>query len=530
MNYGKTIIKVILSVILILGIFFRVVNLEEKPYWDMDEAFTLIRASGYTVGEVDQTLSPGKIVSVSEFQEYLQPSTETSAMGTIRALVTETPQHPPLYFLLTRFWQQQFGTSKATLRTLPVLFSLLTFPAIYWLCWELFGLPLVGWLAMDFYGVSPIMLVYSQFLRPYSLLLLLTLLSSAILLRLLRYPTRLGWSLYTITMIMGFYTQLLTGLVAIAHGIYVLLREQCRPTAILKQFLFSAIAITIIISPWLALLWQNRQTSQQTLEWATNASPLIKLASQWISNLNQGFVAWHFQDEAVLAYTIIPLVALLVYSFYFLCRRASLRVWSFILILLGISFLPFVIADLSLGGVRSINARYFVICYVGMDIVIAYCLVSHSLPKSPQLSYSRLWSLGTVFLLMASTIGSGVGALGETWWGVSEYEKPLVEMISNSDRPLFLKECLMNFCASIHGKVYYPMILDSETHLLFIEDAASFSFPEEFATLYIYNPSDNFLSALDGQTLPYELAYRFQDSTTGFGFSIYRITINKKIN
>ena len=523
----KKIIKVILSLVLILGLFFRVVNLEEKPYWDMDEAFTLIRASGYTVGEVDQTLSPGKIVSVSDFQTYLQPSTEKSAMGTIRALVTETPQHPPLYFLLTRFWQQQFGTSKAILRTLPVLFSLLTFPAIYWLCWELFGLPLVGWLAMALYGVSPIMLVYSQFLRPYSLFLLLSLLSSAILLRWLRYPTRLGWSLYTITMIVGFYTQLLTGLVAIAHGIYVLLREQCRPTPILKQFLFSAIAMTAIISPWLVMLWQNRQTLQQTLEWATNASPLIRLASQWISNLNQGFVAWHFQYEAIFVYTIIPLLALIVYSFYFLCRRTPWRVWSFVLILLGISFLPFLLADLSLGGVRSINARYFVICYVGMDIVIAYCLVSHSFPKRPQFGSSRLWSVATVSLLVASTISSGVGAFGDTWWGVSEYETPLVEMVSSSDRPLFVRECLMDFCSSIHGKVYYPMILHRDTHLLFIEEASSFSFPEEFATLYIDAPSDAFLSELDRQSLPYELAYQFQDSTTGFGFSVYRVALTK---
>ncbi|NJL56328.1 hypothetical protein HC928_15005 [bacterium] len=369
-------LKLTISLILVLAVLFRVVNLGDKPYWNMDEAYTLLRASGYTAEEADQGFLQGDVVALSDFQKYLEPSQKEGARGTIAGLAKEEPQHPPFYYLLTRFWQQGLGTSKVAQRSLPVLFSLLAFPAIYWLCRELFDRPLVAWLTMILYGVSPVMLEFATFIRPYSLFLLETVVASSILLRSLRQETKLGWILYATTMAIAFYTHLLAGLVAIAHGIYVLISERFRFGTVVRRFLLSGMAVAVIALPWFYVVWQNLQTAQRTTDWTKNASPFFDLVQLWLKYLNRGFLAWHFQYESIFAWTIIPLLVLIVWSFIFFCRNASFKTRTFILSLLGISFLPFLLTDLILGGVRSTAYRFFLICYVGMDVFIAYLLAS----------------------------------------------------------------------------------------------------------------------------------------------------------
>ncbi|NJL83870.1 MAG: hypothetical protein HC890_14715 [Chloroflexaceae bacterium] len=511
--------------VLSLGVGFRTVNFGDKPFWHWDEQYTLLRASGYTSAEADRDLLPGRVVSVADFRKYLKPSPEKGAAGTIFGLATEEPQHPPLYFLLTRFWQQRFGTSKLALRTLPLLFNLLTLPALYWLCWELFALPLVGWLAMALYAVSPIMLEFAHFIRPYSLFLLLAVLASAIFLRSLKYPTRLGWSLYAVTLAVSFYTQLLTGLVAIAHGTYVLLTERGRLTKAARGYLLAAIAAIGLVSPWLWVIGQNLLVSQRTLQWLTLPSDFWQVVGYGINNVNRGLVLWHFRDDSSIldVVLIIPVGILISYAFYFLCRHAPWRAGSFILILLGISFCRFPGRSAG-GGTRWINYRYFLICYVGIEIAIAYLLAA-KLTAEIKANQSGVWSLIAVTLLFVGAISSGIGAVGETVWGPSAYEKPLVSLVTRSDRPLVIKEC--SDCV-FYDKLYYPVIFNPGTHLLILEDAKSLVIPAGFATVFLYSPSDALLSELDRRNISYQSIYNFNYEIAKFELSLYKLDLKQR--
>ncbi len=183
---------ILLILIVIFGIFLRTTNLSQKPYW-LDETYTLLRSSSYTGREATEKLSNGQVINVKDILQYQHPSSQDKGwMGTIKGLATEEPQHPPLYFLLTRIWLQLFGNSRLSTRSLPVIGSLLAFPAIYWLCLELFSSPLVGWLAVALVAVSPINLRYAQEVRQYSLWTTLVLLSCATILRAIRQPTKLN--------------------------------------------------------------------------------------------------------------------------------------------------------------------------------------------------------------------------------------------------------------------------------------------------------------------------------------------------
>ena len=101
------------TIILVLGIFFRVVNLDRKPIWG-DESHTFSVISGYSESEVFDKLSTGRIVTVGDFLKYQYPNSEKNLGDTLRKLYTDV--HPPLYFLMARYWVELFGHSVAALR------------------------------------------------------------------------------------------------------------------------------------------------------------------------------------------------------------------------------------------------------------------------------------------------------------------------------------------------------------------------------------------------------------------------------
>ncbi len=161
-------LRFLLIVILALGVFFRFVNIDRKVYW-FDETFTSLRISGYTEKEAIAQLCNNQQIGVEDLQKYQHPTPGRTLTDTLKSLALEDPQHPPLYYLMTRFWVQWFGSSVAVIRSLTALFSLLALPCMYWLCLELFNSSLVASVAVAMLAVSPFHVLYAQEAREYSL-------------------------------------------------------------------------------------------------------------------------------------------------------------------------------------------------------------------------------------------------------------------------------------------------------------------------------------------------------------------------
>ena len=138
-------------------------------------------------------------------------------MDTVKGLATEEPQLSPLYFILARFWVQSLGPQVVAVRSLSAWISLLVFPRVYWLCWELFRSASLGGMAVTIVAVGPFHVLYAQEARPYIMFAVLVLLSNAILLRaiaLQNFPTtsklsKAVWSIYAIALTLGLYSSLL---------------------------------------------------------------------------------------------------------------------------------------------------------------------------------------------------------------------------------------------------------------------------------------------------------------------------------
>jgi uncharacterized membrane protein len=115
----------------------RFFNLNRKVYW-FDEVYTSFRVAGYTSQEIDREIFQNQLITPVDLQKFQQIKPESTLAETIHSLMTEDPQHPPLYFSFARGWMQMFGSSLTASRSLLALISLLSLPLMYALAKELF--------------------------------------------------------------------------------------------------------------------------------------------------------------------------------------------------------------------------------------------------------------------------------------------------------------------------------------------------------------------------------------------------------
>ncbi|MEQ8537949.1 MAG: hypothetical protein RIB93_10930 [Coleofasciculus sp. D1-CHI-01] len=71
--------RLLIIVLLVLGIFFRFANLEQKPYWG-DESLTSQRISGYTNQDFQAIVLQGNKMKAVEVQDYQRPHSKRDLM------------------------------------------------------------------------------------------------------------------------------------------------------------------------------------------------------------------------------------------------------------------------------------------------------------------------------------------------------------------------------------------------------------------------------------------------------------------
>jgi uncharacterized membrane protein len=484
--------------LLLVGIFFRVFNLDQKVYW-IDEAYTSLRISGYTEAQMIQQVFDGHVVSLEELQKYQRPHSETGIAGTLNSLA-ESPQHPPLYYLMARFWVQWFGHSVATPRSLSALISLFVFPCLYWLCLELFKSPLVGWVALMLMAVSPFHVLYAQEARPYSLWAVATLLSSAALLRAIRLSTTLNWSIYAATLTLGFYSFIFSGFVAIAHGIYVVVSESYRWTKTVRAYLLASLASLIAFSPWLWVITANITQVHDTAAWTSKNLAFERLVQRWLIRCSNVFFDLN-QGHKFFSPSTLIIVVLVFYSIYFLCRHTQKPVWLFILTLIGVPALALILPDVILGGLRSTNARYFMPCYLGIQLSVAYCIATQLVIAKTHLQ-QKLWQLTLIALISGGILSCGVSSQAQFWWNKSpdkhKYNPQIAYLVNQAEKPLLISDnsTVINdsFACRILSLSY---LLAPKVQLQLVTEPNTPQIPDNFSDVFLFSPSESLVQRIE---------------------------------
>ena len=489
-------LRFLIVVLLVLGVFFRFVNLDKKVYW-LDETYTSLRISGYTETEAAKQVSKGQILTIENLQKYQRPNPEKSLGNTIRGLAVEEPQVTPLYFVMVKWWVQMFGNTVTVTRSLSAFISLLAFPCIYWLCLELFESSLTGWIAIALIAISPFQVLYAQEARQYSLWTVTILLSCASLLRAMRVKTKGSWAIYAATVALGLYSHLFTALVVIAQGIYITVIERLRGIKTIAAFAIASLAGFVAFSPWVWVVITNlSQIAKATPEQSQRIKePLASLTKSWFGNLSRNFFDFGFSSDSplgFLAFIILVVLVIAGYSIYFLCRHTSKRVWLFILTLSGFPSLALILPDLVLGGRRSILARYMIPFYLSIQLAIAYLLSSKifvSLPNQRQ----KLWQFILVILISGGILSCVISSQSESSWTkrTNSYNRQFSQLINQASHPLLLSELSRTPpYHSIFKQASLSHKLEPKVQFKFIVENTLPDIPQGFSDVFLIDPSE----------------------------------------
>ena len=502
-------LRFLISVVLVLGIFFRFVNLDRKIYW-MDETYTSLRISGYTESEVAENLLASPIISLQDLHQYQHLNPNKSVIDTIKGLATEEPQLPPLYFVLVRFWAQLFGDSVAVIRSFSAVLSVLAFPCLYWLCLSLFESSLVGWLGCALLAVSPFQLVYAQEARQYSLWTVAILLASASLLRAMRVNTWESWAIYAATVALGLYSHLFFVLVMIAHAIYVFIMKDNRESKRLKAYLLSVLMAIIAFLPWIAVILTNYQQALKMTAPQEIKTPLVFLLKSWLGNLSRNFIDTGFSSSSPFAtpwpslifpsISILVIIALATYSFYFLARDCRKQTWLFTFILIGFSSLALIIPDLVLGRRTSVTGRYMIPSYIGIQLSIAYLFASKVNSAFFKNWQNKFWKITLLALLTSGLISCTVISQAQTWWNnlTDTHNEQLAQVINQAAHPLIIQEVASSPPRyNVFNLVSLSYLLKPEVQFKFIPKDTTTEIPNKFKNIFFVSPSSTLKSGIE---------------------------------
>ena len=513
MTSSKSKLRLLVLALLLLGLFFRFVNIDKKFYW-YDEVFTSLRISGYTQTEVLQEITNSPLVASKDFMKYQRSNSTKNWGDTVKSLAIEEPQLPPLYFLAVKCWAKVFGDSPFSTRSFSVLMSLLVFPGVYWLCRELFAAPQVAEIAVGLIAVSPLYVLYAQEARPYSLWPALILLACASLLRAMRLQTKLSWGIYAAATILGIYTHLFSILVAIGHGFYVLVTQGFRFNKKVFNYLIATSFSLLAFVPWLVILLTNKKAAAGATIWAELETSRLSLVNNWAGNVGRIFWDFGLTSSApsiylmALAAATLILVAIVGYAIYFLCSETSKEVWLFVLVLVAVTALAVMLPDVILGGIRSTKPRYLFPTYLGMQIAVAYLLATKiSAPGVPG-RQRQVWKVLTVVLLTGSVLSDAVSCQAESWW-TKEWgrENPAIAReIDRATKPLVVSEIsevsLGNILSMSHllaPKVMLQLVLldkQARSQAQLLDTPTIPKIPSGFSDVFVYGRSQNFSAKL----------------------------------
>ncbi|MEA5536957.1 glycosyltransferase family 39 protein [Crocosphaera sp. XPORK-15E] len=507
---SPTWLKVIVVSLLILGIFFRFSHLGKKIYWH-DEAFTSLAISGHTLAELQQEISNhDQAFSITILEQYQHLNPERGVADTVNYLITSDPQHPPLYYVMARLWVQIFGDSPTEIRSLSALISLLIFPCVYWLCIELFNSPIVAWVALGLIAISPLEIFFAQEARQYGLWMVTILLSSATLLRAMRKETILSWGIYSLTLILGLYTHLFAILVAIAQGVYVLIKQSFLWNKTLQNYLLAGIFSFIMFIPWLIIFCNNIHTALRLTSWSsvtiiTNPLTIIAIlltrTTRIFFDVNLGSdAAWIYNlaSESLLSYSIVTIVIcflLIAYFIYFFVKNRLFLKRDLLIFLLGIIPCLFLfLSDLVLGGIRSIYFRYQLPFYLSLQIILVYILCCHVF--SEHRCNQRISQLILCLFIIAGLVSDFALFNTNSWWLQINGRNTLkiAKIVKDYEHPLLLSD---DHVSNLGAILNLSQILPSKVKILPIHHNHLVKIPPEYKTIFFFDFNNTLITQID---------------------------------
>lgn len=444
-----TLLSACVAIALSCGLFFRFYHLDRKVFWD-DEIYSAIRIVGEREDAVIKLAAAAR--TAADLQAILHPDPrrhDASLQGTIDGLIREDPEQAPVYYALAHLWSNGFGDSVRALRLFSAVVGVLTIPAMFWLCFELFRSLRAGWIGAALIATSPVAVLYSQQIRVYSLWTVALLVMGASLLRALRLQTIRAWALYAAALACGLYVDILSILTAVGFAVFVMLdawqRREARPYA-----LMSFAAGFLAFSPWLIVFVAGLEAVHRGAAiMLEQRFGTVYILQKLVASLRLNFFDYNVQSTGLSLLLSLMVLLLVGYALYFCCRTLPLRAWAFIVALLFFATAPIVVHDLLFGGMLTAQTRYLIPAYLACDLALVG-LFDSVLAGAASGVLARVWSAVLVVLLAGRVSSCAVSAEATSWWTTfDERSIAIAQTINASPNPLFVSDNYIGYVLSV---------------------------------------------------------------------------------
>lgn len=173
--------------------------------------------------------------------------------------------HMILFNLILWFWVRMFPSiSGEMLRILPAIFSVLSIPVMFLLGKAILRdkkeASLIGLMTAFFLAINAFHIQYAQELRSYSLIFLLTSLSTLFLIKAIEKPkSKARWLAYSVTIIASIYSHLFSIFILIAHIVSLLILLKNKKIRFpYKPVIISFTSIIVILTPLILVSYFKR--------------------------------------------------------------------------------------------------------------------------------------------------------------------------------------------------------------------------------------------------------------------------------
>ena len=260
--------RFILPIVILTALLLCLSIAHRQSLWS-DEFFSLAMASGHSLEHPAKKARAqwGDFIEGSAAQraEYWKTFSRINGAGPREVLraVERSDTSPPLYYLLLHFWMLLLGSNALALRSLSILFFLLSI----WIFWKVARRHLdseSALLATVIFALCPLSLRYATEGRHYSLLLLFCLLTIHIFQS--TWEKELSGAAFMelfIVALAGFYTHYFFAFLFLPCSLLALYRKARWRKRLLGLFALLALAL----SPWYLKLPSMLETWRVTADW-----------------------------------------------------------------------------------------------------------------------------------------------------------------------------------------------------------------------------------------------------------------------
>ncbi len=480
---------VLAFVSLSLTSLLRFCELDGMLIWH-DEVYSLSRVLGIPHQQTLETLHDGEIHAPSELLKLQTPQGDVSFDKVMGAL-KEHPEHGPLYYLIG--WAVVDWTEKpiVALRGASAVLSLLLFPAVFWLAREL-GDRRYAWLALTLAAASPLYFLYAREARQYIFWLVLITAASAALLRLLRHNRGRDYLLYIGLLMLALYTHLMTGLIILAHALFVAVmywRQRPVLAGIGQRLLLAWGVVLVSFVPWLLVIYEQKDNFQRFTGWMSRSTSLTAMVKAWEGHVTRLFVDLPGAEHFWLAGGIS---LLLVALYHFRRAPRPQRIFIAVLIVTQLAFV--ILPDLLIGGRRSLETRYLLPLLLALQLMVAWAF-------SSGLSGGQRAIRGATQALLILVLAGGlysqyVITQADQWWtkSLSAENAGFARLVNASSRPLIVG----SYADTSGGEILsLAHLLDDHVRVLMENPARPIEIPSGYSRLFALLPSDRLRAQLE---------------------------------